>query len=103
MSRVLAHLILLTFAGGSALAQDRPGDSARAIAASCASCHGTNGVSMGGMPSLAGKSKDEIIARLLEFKTGKRVGTVMPQLATGYTDAQLEQLSGWFAAQKPAP
>ena len=101
--RLLALLALYTLSSGHAVAQDRPGDSARAIAASCASCHGTHGASMGGMASLAGRSKVEIIVRMQEFKSGKRVGTVMPQLANGYTDAQVEQLSGWFAAQKPAP
>ena len=33
---------------------------------------------------------------------GTRPGTIMPQLAKGYTDAQIELVAGWFAAQKPA-
>ena len=35
------------------------------------------------------------------FKSGARPGTVMPQLAKGYSDAQIEQLAAWFA-QAPA-
>jgi len=103
MARVVAFLILFASASVTAAAQDRPSDPARAIAASCASCHGTHGAGTGGMASLAGRSKEEIIARMQEFKTGKRSGTLMPQLAAGYTDAQIVQLSRWFAAQKPAP
>jgi cytochrome c553 len=27
-------------------------------------------------------------------------GTIMPQLAKGYTDEQIDLVAGWFAAQK---
>ncbi|HET7031826.1 MAG TPA: cytochrome C, partial [Casimicrobiaceae bacterium] len=37
-----------------------------------------------------------------EFKSGARPGTVMNQLAKGYTDEQIEALAGWFSAQKAA-
>ena len=103
MWRVSVLLTLFAIAGGHAVAQGRSSDSARAVAASCVSCHGTQGVSTGGIASLAGRPKEETIARMQEFKTGKRAGTVMPHMAAGYTDAQIERLAGWFAAQKPAP
>jgi cytochrome c553 len=35
-----------------------------------------------------------------EFKSGARQGTVMNQLAKGYTDEQIDALAGWFAAQR---
>ena len=31
------------------------------------------------------------------FKSGTRPGSVMPQLAKGYSDAQIEQLAAYFA------
>jgi sulfide dehydrogenase cytochrome subunit len=71
--------------------------------ASPANCHGTNGVSRGGIESLAGKSKDDVVSKMQAFKTGTKPGTIMPQLAKGYTDAQIELAAGWFAAQKAAP
>ncbi|MEO8485128.1 MAG: c-type cytochrome [Betaproteobacteria bacterium] len=74
-------------------------DTARDFAATCANCHGTNGVSRGGIESLAGKSKTELAAKLQEFKQGKRPGTIMPQLARGFSDAQIESVAAWFAAQ----
>jgi cytochrome c553 len=73
---------------------------ARNLAATCANCHGTGGVSEGGVASLAGVSKDEMVRKLTDYKSGKLTGTVMPQLAKGYTDAQIDSLAGWFAAQK---
>ena len=72
----------------------------RSLAASCASCHGTLGVAQPGMESLAGKSKDDLLTKLLDYKTGKKPATLMHQLAKGYTDEQLEQMAGYFAALK---
>ena len=34
------------------------------------------------------------------FRDGKRPATVMHQLAKGYSDAQIDALAGYFAAQK---
>ena len=89
-------------ATGSALAQGSDPNLARNLAATCANCHGTNGTSAGGTDSLAGASKDDTARKMREFKSGAKPGTVMPQLAKGYTDDQIELIAGWFAAQKPA-
>jgi cytochrome subunit of sulfide dehydrogenase len=75
---------------------------ARNIAASCANCHGMNGASIRPIPPLAGVPRVELVNRMQEFKSGKRAGTIMPQLAKGYTDEQLEAVATWFAKQ-PAP
>ena len=73
---------------------------ARNLAAGCANCHGTNGVSAGEMVPLAGKPKEEIVRKMQDFKTGRVQATVMPQLAKGYTDEQIDLVAGWFAAQR---
>ncbi len=72
----------------------------RSWAAACASCHGTNGVAQPGMESLAGANKDDLLKKMLDFKSGKKPATIMHQLSKGYTDEQLAALSGYFAAQK---
>jgi cytochrome subunit of sulfide dehydrogenase len=95
-SRSLASLLLIVPA--IVLAQD--GRAARDLAAACANCHGTNGASVQGMPYLAGQSRDYIVERMREFKTGKRPSTVMHQIARGYTDAQIEAMASYFSAQK---
>ena len=81
-------------------AQNEDPNLARSLGATCANCHGTYGVSQGGIESLAGQSKDDLVRKLREFKAGTRPGTIMPQLAKGYTDAQIELIGGWFAMQK---
>ena len=92
-------VLLTTLMAFGATAQDSGPNLGRAIAASCANCHGTNGVSVGTIPSLAGTAKADLATKMREFKTGKRVGTVMPQLARGFTDEQIDQVAAWFAAQ----
>jgi sulfide dehydrogenase cytochrome subunit len=101
--RLPAIFLAIFLLSGPAPAQGVDANGGRSIAASCANCHGTNGISQGGTASLAGKSKEEIVRAMQEFKTGARTGTIMPQLAKGYTDAQVEQAAGWFASQKAAP
>ena len=72
----------------------------RSMAAACANCHGTEGVAQQGMDSLAGQSRDDLLRKLLDFKNGRKPATIMHQLSKGYSDGQLEQLAGYFAAQK---
>jgi cytochrome c553 len=64
----------------------------RSLAATCANCHGTNGhgVVDGGMPLINSLSSAKILSILQEYKSGERPGTVMPQLAKGYSDEQLQ-------------
>lgn len=83
---------------GAAHAQDP--HLARNLAATCANCHGTNGVSVGGMESLAGKPKEELIRKLAEYRSGDKPATIMHQIVAGYTDEQIELITTWFAAQK---
>jgi cytochrome c553 len=74
----------------------------RTLAASCAQCHGTDGRTAAGapLPTLAGMPREQLLAQLQAFKAGTRPSTIMQQLAKGYSDAQLAQLAGYFAAQK---
>ncbi len=72
----------------------------RVWAAACANCHGTMGKAEQGMESLAGKDKDELLQKMLDFKTGKKPATIMHQLSKGYSDEQLQQLAAYFAALK---
>lgn len=74
---------------------------ARALAANCAACHGTNGNSAGGaIPGLAGMNKEYFLNQLKAFKEGKREATVMHQIAKGYSDAESAAIADFFAAQK---
>lgn len=74
----------------------------RSLAATCANCHGTDGKAVPGsaLRSIAAMEKSYIAAQLRAFKSGARSATVMHQISKGYSDAQIEVLAGYFAAQK---
>ncbi|MFV8824062.1 c-type cytochrome [Thauera sp. WH-2] len=93
----IAALGLLALSGGLH-AQDP--NLARNLAATCANCHGTNGHSVGGMDSLAGESKEKLMQKLADFRSGDKPATIMHQIAAGYTDEQLDLITTWFAEQK---
>ena len=74
----------------------------RALAATCAQCHGTDGQAVAGqaMVRLAGQPKDYLLAQLLAFRAGQRPATVMHQISRGYSAEQLDEVAAYFAAQK---
>jgi cytochrome c553 len=99
--RFVAVLVAIVAVVASAsIAQGAPPDAARDLAASCAGCHGTDGASRGAIPILAGMDAQAIVDRMQEFKAVTRPGTVMLQLAKGYTEAEIALIAGWYAAQK---
>nr|VFJ91477.1 MAG: cytochrome subunit of sulfide dehydrogenase [Candidatus Kentron sp. LFY] len=69
------------------------------LADGCGGCHGTKGVSAPHMPSIAGLNKDYLRTIMLQYKTDERSSTIMGRLARGYTDAQIDALASYFAAQ----
>jgi cytochrome c553 len=100
---MIAHLsraMLASLLGLAAFAGHADDKLGRSLAANCTGCHGTNGVSAGGIPTLAGVDKDRLAGLLREFRDGKRPATVMHQHAKGYTDEQIDAVTAWFAAQK---
>ena len=88
----------------SAPANAQDPNAARSLAATCFTCHGSDGRSVGGVPpGLAGRDKAELLQILKDFQSGKRPATIMHQHAKGYTDAQLEAIAGYFAGVKSGP
>jgi cytochrome c553 len=67
----------------------------RGLAATCANCHGTDGkgVVEGGMPIINNLTSEQMLTQLKAFKSGAREGTIMPQLAKGYSDEQLATIA----------
>ena len=66
---------------------------ARALAAGCRSCHQPGEATI---PSLDGKSREALAGKLRAYREGSLAGTVMPQLAKGYTDVELDAIARYF-------
>ena len=98
--RISTLSLALVTASAFALPAQAQVNQVRVWAAACANCHGTDGRAEPGMASLAGQSKDDLLQKMLDFKSGKRPATLMHQIAKGYTDEQLAEIAAYFAAQK---
>lgn len=87
----------------SAHAQGQDALNVRSLAATCAACHGTDGRVVGdrSVIGLAGLPRDLLAAQLRAFKAGTRPSTIMTQLSKGFSEAQIDQLAGYFSALKP--
>lgn len=69
------------------------------LAASCAACHGPNGNSAGGTPSLAALNQGYFTQRMQGFKDGSVSATVMHHHAKGLSNEEITALATYFAQQ----
>lgn len=75
---------------------------ASVMAHSCAACHGTNG-QLGDeyFKPLAGMPVQQFVRTMTDFREGLRASTLMGHVARGFTDADLQAMAEFFAAQQP--
>jgi len=70
----------------------------------CVACHGPEGNSANPvMPTLAGQPAQFISIELFQFREGNRKDPQMTPLAANLTNADMNDLAAYFAAQKPRP
>ena len=71
----------------------------RAKAKMCAVCHGELGVSiLPNAPSLAGQPEVYLAQQLKAYRSGKRADEIMSVIAKPLTDAEITDLTAWFAS-----
>lgn len=100
--RYAACCSALALALGTGVARAQDANLGRNLAATCANCHGTHGRARADMRPLAGVSAERLTALLAAFKSGAQGGTIMPQIAKGYSDEQIRLIAAFFAAQPAA-
>ncbi len=64
---------------------------------SCAPCHGTDGNSVGAIPSIAGKPAADLEQAMKAFRDGSRPSTIMMRHAKGYSDTDIKLLADYFS------
>lgn len=97
----LAVLVGLCAAAGLQAAEKLPAQPAVPyFVANCFNCHGTEGKAVTAIPSLAGRDKAILEVLLKAYKSDSKTGTIMNQLAKGYTDEEITILADYFARQK---
>jgi len=72
-----------------------------AMAATCAACHGTHGKlgTVEYMP-LAGMAEKEFVRAMQDFRSGKRLSTLMGHVANGFSDNEIRAMAKYFANVK---
>lgn len=73
-----------------------PLSAGRLLASQCAQCHGTDGVSMTEIDSLAGESRHEIVEEMLEMQRDNDNDLMVFQ-AHGYTNEQIGLIADYFS------
>lgn len=87
-------LVVATLTAAPAQAAEPP-----AGAAACTGCHpATPGVETP-VPRLAGRDAAQIAAAMQIFRNGGEIVTVMNRIAKGFTDAEIQAIAAWYAAQ----
>lgn len=101
-SRLPTLVLALSALAGGAQASDAAALRTRALAATCAQCHGTDGMAVEGQAliRLAGLPQDYILSQLMAFRNGQRPATIMHQITKGYSQEQLETLAKYFGDKK---
>jgi cytochrome c553 len=91
-------VVLFGIAGAAQAAGDVAAGKAKAKA--CAGCHGANGEGVKPNPVLAGKSEDELVQAMKDYKSGKRVNPVMKSMMASLSDQDMSNLGAFFASSK---
>jgi cytochrome c553 len=99
-SAVKALLILALLPSAWKVQASSVSGSGAMLAANCANCHGTYGRAVGAMPALAGQPKMYLVEQMRAYKEGRRTGTIMHQLAKGYTEEQIDAVATFLSQQK---
>lgn len=72
------------------------------LAGACANCHGTDGRSPGGIPSIAGRPESVLLGHLKAFRseTPPAGTTIMGRLTKGFSEEHIEALARHFSQIK---
>ena len=106
MKKQLILAAAFALASGAAFADGDAANGSKIFEGTCASCHGTGGVSAADQPLhapiLAGQYKDYLIQALHEYKKTERKAAIMNGVAAGLSDQDIKDLAEYLSAQ-PGP
>ena len=100
MKRMLTVVIAASF--GAVAPAEAAGDVAagKTKAALCAGCHGATGQGVPPNPALKGKTEDEFVEAMKDYKSGKRNNAVMKAFAVQLNDQDIANLAAYYASLK---
>lgn len=68
------------------------------LAATCSACHGPKGHSVAEIPPINGRTEQQLLSALLDFKNDRRPATMMNRHAKGFSDDELAAIAREISA-----
>jgi cytochrome c553 len=96
MGRALAAAIGFASIAAAVVASAEPPPGA----AACSGCHPASARVTSPVTRLNGLDRAAIVRAMQEFRSGQRAATVMDRIAKGFTDAEIQAIAAWYAAQR---
>ncbi len=98
---VLSAVIIVGLLGVVGTAQ-AAGDvqAGKAKAATCVACHGANGQGVAPNPALTGKTDDQLVQAMKDYKSGKRDNAIMKGMVSSLSEQDMANLAAYYASLK---
>jgi cytochrome c553 len=88
--------VLLSAGSAGVIAGDAAAGKSKS--ATCAACHGANGISPNDIwPNLAGQKEGYLVAQMKAFRDGQRANPMMAPMAAPLSDADIADLAAYYA------
>jgi len=101
----MKHLIIVSLLASTPLLSPvvYAGDAnaGKSKSASCAACHGPEGISSNSeWPNLAGQKEKYLVNQLKEFRDGGRENVLMSPMSKSLSDEDIDDISAYYASLK---
>ena len=99
MKTILALITLVALSTGFTTAFAGDAAAGKGKSATCAACHGPNGISPNDLwPNLAGQKEGYLIAQMKAFRDGQRTNPMMAPMAAPLSDDDIANLAAYYAS-----
>ena len=99
---LLASFALGALLVASAASAVDPAAGQKQYQATCAACHGANGISIAPIyPNLDGQKNEYLVSQLKAFRDGSRKNAIMEPMAKGLSDTEIANIAAYVSTLKP--
>jgi cytochrome c553 len=98
MRKILLTTALLAFSMNFTTGFAADAAAGKAKSATCAACHGANGISSNEIwPNLAGQKAGYLVAQLKAFRDGQRKNAMMAPMVAALSDTDIDNLAAYYS------
>lgn len=98
MKKILSALLAVGLLSTPAMSLAGDAAAGKAKAATCAGCHGAEGISANTLwPNLAGQKEGYLKKAIKDFRDGKRTDPMMAAMVKPLSDADIDDLAAYYS------